>query len=69
MAIKNHVLKLHEHYTRAELINLDLKPFKKDETITGSIFLGEDHVYFFSETANNRLELYSVINRNSFYLQ
>jgi len=69
MEVKNNVLKLHEQYTRVELINLDLKPFKKNEAINANIFIGTDHVYFFSETDNNKLQLYSIINRTSFYLK
>ncbi len=47
---------------------MGLRPFKKTEPIQGRIFIGSDHVYFFSEIGENKLELYSAINRRSFYL-
>ncbi|MBU2558641.1 MAG: hypothetical protein KJ578_12760 [Bacteroidetes bacterium] len=61
-------LKLHESYFKAEIENLGLRLFKKPELIEGVIYIGAERVYFFTETTAEILELYSIINRNSFYL-
>ena len=69
MESENDALKLHTKYTRTELLSLNLKPFKKNEAINANIYLGTDQVYFFAETDDERMELYSVISQSSFYLK
>ncbi len=67
--MKMQLLRLNRIYSQTELEQLGLEPFQKVEGLDAVIFLNGEKVYFFSETSDHQLELYSVINKTAFYLK
>ncbi len=66
--MKTQRLKVDEIYEKTFIESFDLKRFKQHNDIDAIIYLNEEKVYFFEEIDSDRMKLYSVINKQSFYL-
>ena len=66
--MKTQHLKVDEIYEKNSIESMDLKRFKHHNDINALIYLNDQQVYFFKKMGSDRLKLYSVINKQSFYL-
>lgn len=67
--MKTQQLKVDEIYERSFIEAIDLNRFKHHNDIDAIIYLNEEKVYFFEEITPEKLKLYAVINKASFYLK
>jgi len=59
---------LNNDYEKSFVESFNLTRFDKVKEINAIIYIGIQKVYFFEEIAADRLKLYSVLNKSSFYL-
>ncbi len=60
-------MKIDKEYTYAEICSNGLSP-KKVSNFNYKVFQKSEQIFFFEELKKNKLRLFSVINKNSFYL-
>jgi hypothetical protein len=59
---------LNNKYEKSYVESLDLVQFDKVKEIDALIYIGIKKVYFFEKTSDEKLKLYSILNKSSFYL-
>jgi len=65
--MNNAVLDINKIYTEEEVASSGLVA-KTDVRISSSVFMKNNKVYFFENLKNNKLRLFSVISKGSFFL-
>jgi len=65
--MNNAVLEIDKSYTEQEVVSNGLIA-KTDVRVNSSVFMKNNDVYFFEHLKNNKLRLFSVINKRSFFL-
>ncbi len=60
-------LEIDKTYTEREVMSKGLIA-KNDMKLSSKIFMKNNEVYFFENLKNNKLRLFSVINKRSFFL-
>jgi hypothetical protein len=61
------VLEIDKTYTETEVVSQGLVA-KNDMKLSSKVFMKNNEVYFFENLKNNKLRLFSVINKRSFFL-
>lgn len=59
---------LNNNYEKSYIESLDLVEFNKVKEIDALIYIGTKKVYFFEKITDEKLKLYSILNKSSFYL-
>lgn len=60
-------LKIDETYSESQIESVGLIS-KRINDISSKVFVKNNEVYFFEDLSNNKLRLFSVINKRSFFL-